>query len=168
MGHRLKAAQQVRGRLDEPRVTHLALASAMLLFAAAACARKAPGEGADPLHDAAAALSSAPRVVSAARPAPSQEPRVTIPAALKDTCRDICARSQQLKCKSSEQCAPNCIAMAALTPCSPQISALFSCILREPLAHWECAEDGVAAIRKGYCDAEQEQAVTCMEQKMTP
>jgi hypothetical protein len=41
-------------------------------------------------------------------------------------------------------------------------------MLREPIDHWECAEDGMGAIRDGYCNEEQGQAVACMEQKMQP
>lgn len=134
----------------------------MVLLPLAACARKVPKE----TSPAPAASSTARVAASAARPAPVQPARITIPAAVQDTCRSICQRSTELKCKNAGQCAANCVGMASLTPCSQPVSAMFSCLLREPLAHWSCAEDGVAAIREGYCDSEQAQAVACMEAKM--
>jgi hypothetical protein len=71
-----------------------------------------------------------------------------------------------LKCKNTGECLVNCLGMASLTPCSSEISAMFACFLKEPNAHWECGEDGVATIRDGYCDKEQGKAVECMDQKM--
>lgn len=62
----------------------------------------------------------------------------------------------------------NCIAMASVTPCSEALQSLYRCLVDQPLTHWECAEDGVAAIRDGFCDAEQGQAAACMEAKMQP
>jgi hypothetical protein len=55
--------------------------------------------------------------------------------------------------------------MAAGTPCSESFAALYQCLVREPIEHWECAEDGIAAIRVGFCEKEQERAVGCMEAK---
>lgn len=133
-----------------------------------ACAQKVPKEtreaaAASSLSRAAATRPAPPAAAAAAEPA-----RVAIPAATQDACRSICERSTQLKCKNAGQCAANCVGMAALTPCSDAISTLYSCLVREPLAHWNCAEDGVAAIREGYCDSEQAKAVACMEAKMQP
>jgi hypothetical protein len=42
----------------------------------------------------------------------------------------------------------------------------YGCLVAEPLEHWECAPEGVAAIRDGFCQAEQRATVTCMEAKM--
>jgi hypothetical protein len=58
---------------------------------------------------------------------------------------------------------PNCLAMGVGTPCSDQMSKFLRCLVSEPVERWECGEDGVAAIREGFCDKEQEQAVGCME-----
>jgi hypothetical protein len=46
------------------------------------------------------------------------------------------------------------------------MSQFFNCLVKEPVEHWECAEEGVAAIRPAYCDGEQQRAVRCMEAKM--
>jgi hypothetical protein len=46
------------------------------------------------------------------------------------------------------------------------MSSFYKCLVREPVEHWECGADGVAAIKVGFCDAEQEKAVSCMEAKV--
>ena len=94
--------------------------------------------------------------------------QVPVSAAIRDSCRDICDRSKQLKCTHADECLTNCAGMATLTPCSAEFSKLFPCWLKEPIAHWECGEDGVGAIRDGYCDKEQAEVVACMEKKMPP
>jgi len=99
--------------------------------------------------------------------APPNPERVPIPAKAQDSCKNICDRSKELKCPHTGECLPNCLGMATLTPCSAEIGELFTCLLREPLEHWECGEDGVGAIREGYCDQEQGKAAGCMEQKLT-
>ena len=62
----------------------------------------------------------------------------------------------------------NCIGMGIGTPCSEPVAAFYACLQREPAAHWECGEDGIAAIREGYCEKEQERTVACMETKAQP
>jgi hypothetical protein len=61
---------------------------------------------------------------------------------------------------------PNCLAMATATPCSSELLAMQRCLAAQPLEHWECSQDGVGAIRVGYCDDEQGAAVHCMTTKM--
>jgi hypothetical protein len=53
--------------------------------------------------------------------------------------------------------------MGSLTPCSDPMAALYGCLAGQPLKNWECAPDGVAAVRVGFCDIEQRRAVECME-----
>ena len=55
--------------------------------------------------------------------------------------------------------------MSIGTPCADEFAGLYRCLENEPVAHWECAEDGVAAVREGYCEKEQATAVGCMEAK---
>lgn len=118
-----------------------------------------------PVASVAPRVSAAPPIAPRAAPLPE---RVQVSPEAQTSCRGICERSKQLKCKRSEECLPNCYGMASLTPCSKEINPLFSCLLREPAEHWECDEDGMGAIRDGYCDKEQREAVACMEKKMTP
>jgi hypothetical protein len=103
--------------------------------------------------------------------APLATKQITIPHAevtpeVEQQCARICERSRQLKCKRAADCPGSCVAMATVTPCSASMEDLYRCLAAEPLAHWECADDGVAAIREGYCDQQQGQTVACMEAKM--
>jgi hypothetical protein len=105
--------------------------------------------------------------------APANREQLTIPHAeitieVQGECKQICNRSRQLKCKHEDQCMSNCIAMATVTPCSESLHGMYRCLVNQPLANWECADDGVAAIKDGFCDREQSQAVGCMEAKMQP
>lgn len=43
----------------------------------------------------------------------------------------------------------------------------YACLEKQPTKNWECGEDGVAAIKPGFCDGEQGSAVHCMEAKIS-
>jgi hypothetical protein len=105
---------------------------------------------------------AASAVASTAVPATS----ATSAAALSNQCRQICENSHKLGCKNARECEPNCAAMGSLRPCLETVTALYACLSAQPSGRWECAEDGVAAIREGYCEAEQEHAVGCMEKNL--
>jgi hypothetical protein len=51
--------------------------------------------------------------------------------------------------------------MFALRACATPIENFVSCLAQQPLGHWECDEDGLAAIRDGYCEKEQAAIVAC-------
>jgi hypothetical protein len=116
------------------------------------------------------AALSASGSAAVATPAPAAPQasiaRVDIPPSLERSCREICERSRRLNCVNVAQCMPNCLAMGSLTPCTQKITTLFQCLVGQPVQNWECAPDGVAAIRKGFCDSEQRETVACMEAKM--
>ena len=40
---------------------------------------------------------------------------------------------------------------------------VLGCFAREPIGHWECNEEGEAAIKDGFCDAEQGKFVACAQ-----
>lgn len=86
--------------------------------------------------------------------------------AVKDACGSICERSAVLKCKNADQCLVNCLAAASGTPCNPEFLGFYRCLVPQPIANWECAEDGVAAVIPGVCDAEQQRAIQCMKAKV--
>jgi hypothetical protein len=125
------------------------------------CAQKSHDETANP-----EAASTAGTVASSWRTEESPQPNIEVPPSLERTCRQICTRSQQLSCQKSEQCLPNCLAMGSQTPCTDQMLAFFRCLVAQPLANWECAPDGVAAIRDGFCMEEQGKTVACVQAKM--
>jgi hypothetical protein len=82
---------------------------------------------------------------------------------LDSACKGICERSRALHCARANQCKTSCLAMGAGTPCTPQFLAFYDCLTHQPLERWECDEDGLGAIRPGFCDEAQERAVRCME-----
>ena len=86
-------------------------------------------------------------------------------AEIEKTCTSICERSRTLKCANVAECQPNCVAMAVGTPCSDEFMRFYACLVREPVEHWECSEDGIAAIKDGFCENEQKAAIQCMEAK---
>lgn len=140
----------------------LGFAAALLVFAGVqACVRDAPAD------------SSPSESASISRGDPSVEAGVTtqnVPVEvsfdLERSCREICDRSRVLQCSNLPKCMPNCLAMGSLTPCSEPMQAFFQCLRKQPVANWNCAPDGVAAIRDGFCDKEQAETVHCMQAKM--
>ena len=78
-------------------------------------------------------------------------------------CEKICSRSRELGCVRAADCMEGCLEMASIEPCIASFEKLYSCLAGEPVAHWECAEDGIGAIREGYCEREQAAAAGCVE-----
>jgi hypothetical protein len=93
----------------------------------------------------------------------SAESSIGVGRGIEHACDNICSRSRALKCPHVEECLPNCLGMASVTPCKPQFLAFYECLLEKPSKDWECSEDGVAAIRPGLCEREQGDAVACLE-----
>ena len=149
----------------------LALCSLLLLSACTRSrAEEFPQPSALPVASEQAKLANqaAPSTQQLAPVAPSsansaqakiEPPSATVSAA----CEKICARSRQLKCSGLARCLPGCVEMAAIPGCVAPFASLYACLAAEPVAHWECAEDGVGAIRDGYCEKEQAAAAKCVE-----
>ncbi len=87
---------------------------------------------------------------------------------VNDACTGICERSKVLRCTNADQCLVNCVAAATGTPCNAEFQSFYLCLVPQPIANWECADDGVAAIKPGICSKEQERAIHCMESKAQP
>jgi hypothetical protein len=127
--------------------------TALSLTLAMACARERDeSENLRPVETSSAPAAIASITVDEAR-------------SIEQSCIGICAHSRTLQCSNAAECMKSCVSMAAATPCSDAIEALYKCLTGEPAAHWECADDGIAAIREGYCENEQARAVACMEAK---
>jgi hypothetical protein len=118
-------------------------------------------------QDEAHAASKAEPAASKAEPAPlaarSAESSIAVGRGIEHACNNICARSRALKCPHVEECLPNCLGMASVTPCKQQFLAFYECLIDKPSKDWECSEDGVASIRPGLCEREQGDAVACLE-----
>ena len=134
----------------------------------AACSRKSATDS-----EAGSSLAPAAVVSTAAVSASNKVPAAPVTVDheraatdLKKTCETICGHSFALKCTQAKECAINCLGMATLTPCSAEFAGLYSCLVNEPVAHWECGADGVAAIREGYCERQQAVTASCMEKKL--
>jgi hypothetical protein len=124
-------------------------------------------------HEESSIAASSQSATPEAAPSVSHAPPAAVidrqtASAIEQSCKGICERSHTLKCAHAEDCMKSCIGMGIGTPCSEPFAALYACLQREPPAHWECGEDGVAAIREGYCEKEQERTVDCMEAKAQP
>jgi len=134
----------------------------------ATCSRPSATDDKEGSRQAPAAVISAAvaRATSPTPSAPAAVDRERAAAELKKTCAAICDHSFSLKCPQAKECAINCLGMATLTPCSAEFAELYSCLVKEPTAHWECGADGVAAIREGYCERQQAVTASCMEKKL--
>lgn len=120
-----------------------------------------------PVH--AVAVTPAAAVAAPAEPEEPAAPKSAAPgpaspqnlAAIKQ-CAEICARSTQLKCAHASECEALCIDSLESATCMPQMKSATDCMLAKPIASWQCSEDGVAAIKPGICDAEQQAFVSCV------
>jgi hypothetical protein len=134
---------------------------ALLVWVGSDCTRGAPSFAA---ADAGAGVPSPSSSASAAAFAD----HVKVSAEVERACVDICGRSHELNCSRAGECQPHCMAMGSLTPCSATMMSFYGCLVGQPTKNWECGDDGVAAIRSGFCDSEQAKVVRCMEEKMSP
>jgi hypothetical protein len=115
--------------------------------------------GAQPVL-AAGGASAEPKPASAASAPPLTAPSSDSPSALT-ACASLCKKSKALHCPKLAECETQCLAMYQLRPCLAQVGKFVACLQREPIEHWECDEDGAAAIRDGYCNKEQAAIVDC-------
>jgi hypothetical protein len=144
----------------------LGFAAALLVFAGVqACVKDAP---ADSSPSESASIGAAPSRTDPSVDAGVSTPNVRVEVSfdLERSCREICDRSRVLQCSNLSKCMPNCLGMGSLTPCSEPMQAFFQCLRKQPVANWQCAPEGVAAIRDGFCDKEQAETVQCMQAKM--
>jgi hypothetical protein len=101
---------------------------------------------------------------ASAAPAASAPTAATLQA-VEQACASICERSKVLKCQRADDCLLHCVGAATGTPCNPEFQSFYQCLVPQPIKNWECAEDGIAAIRVGVCEKEQEVVLQCMEAK---
>jgi len=47
--------------------------------------------------------------------------------------------------------------------CPGELDSFIRCALDEPMEHFECGDEGVAALQDGYCDWEQQAFATCVQ-----
>jgi hypothetical protein len=146
-----------------PTWTGVALVAALL---GGACQAKSP----PPRGSVPPAISSAPKPAAAppaaAAPAAQVAPAAPVAAGAPtkgDPCARICDRTVSLGCKRAATCAESCRQMRDHAACAREMAAVLNCFAREPVAHWSCNEEGEAAIKDGFCDAEQGQFAGCIQ-----
>jgi hypothetical protein len=142
--------------MRERRRAGVVLGVALVFGVAIGCKGSPPSEN---------TKSSASPSEPSARPATAAGEPAAAARAIEQSCNSICERSRKLNCARPQDCMPNCLAMAIGSPCADEFTAFYRCLVQEPVEHWECAEEGVAAIREGFCEKEQERAVGCVEAK---
>lgn len=141
------------------RPTLLALLSCLSLGLACTRQDSAPRQESQVSATAeAAATPDKPSLVSAAH----ASQRATSDDAAR-SCERICAASAKLGCGQAQGCQTACVQMASTGGCRSELRAFYRCLETEPSEHWECLEDGTAAIREGYCENEQAQFARCLE-----
>jgi hypothetical protein len=94
--------------------------------------------------------------VPAARNTPTAE------LAADSPCAALCTHSIELGCKAAADCESLCKQSLAGEMCAAQQRAVTTCMLAQPTTRWECSEVGVAALKDGACEPEQESFVKCV------
>jgi hypothetical protein len=134
------------------------------VFLLAGCRSRPTAGESTPAVSSSSGSASTPAAPSAAASTAGQ-PSL---AGVADACKSICERSRELKCKNADECLLDCVAAGSQTPCNAEFQVFYGCLREQPSQNWECAEDGVAAIKPPFCDQQQERAVRCMEVKAKP
>jgi hypothetical protein len=96
-------------------------------------------------------------------PASSPSPSVTpLSGAQLALCSRLCERGSALHCRVDVATCREACQSSLEPPCDTELAATLECVTHEPLAHWECSDEGLPVIRAGYCDAQQGKVVSCM------
>jgi hypothetical protein len=119
--------------------------------------RAKPGALAAPPPAAPAPAAITP---AAAPQAPAAAPAAKVAA--DAPCAALCVHSTELKCGEAENCGALCKQSLSGEICAAEQRAANACMLTQPTANWECSEMGVAALKDGFCEHEQEAFLKCM------
>lgn len=133
-----------------------------LLLAAGCKNREAPAPPAPP---AAVVSPQAPVQAPVAAPVASA-PVAAAQAQAADPCPAICARTAPLACAQGGQCLQGCASMRDDRTCPTQMRAFFTCLLTQPVTHFECDSRGMAALKDGHCDKEQAAIGECLQKAL--
>lgn len=90
-------------------------------------------------------------------------PKKNVPDPMADPCETICLRSKELNCKlQGEVCKAACIESRDVPVCFNEMAEVMGCVVKEPVANWECSDEDIAAVKDGYCQTEQERFIRCL------
>lgn len=124
-----------------------------------------PSQGSQPL--ASAGQTSAPSVAAPAAQAVNTAD--TQPTAKLDgstVCAGICGRSTELRCAHANDCERLCADSMREMPCQSHMATATACMLGRPASDWECSEDGLAAIKDGFCKPQQDAFANCLAKEL--
>ena len=94
---------------------------------------------------------------------PGKAKPLSIEPKANDTCATICRRSNELNCKiQSDQCINVCREMQDVPVCKAEMEKVVSCMVSRSATDWECSEEGIAALKNGACDSQQNGFINCM------
>ena len=143
----------VRRRRQSPRSLRAAVSIAMAI-APIAC-DGSPGRVAEAVPE-----QVAPQRSSSGQ---KQDSNVSGPGGAESPCPAVCELSAKIGCPAPAiECQRGCQEMLAGPHCRGQMRAFMRCLKNEPPEHWECGDQGVAAIKAGFCDREQREYAVCL------
>lgn len=86
-----------------------------------------------------------------------------------NVCETICQRSAELNCGLPKPaCLEACRDTVDTPICKTQMAAVMQCVIREPVTHWECSDEKIAAIKDGFCQREQLAFLQCYSAAVAP
>ena len=95
-------------------------------------------------------------------PAPGAPSSSAVPSGV-DPCHDLCKKSEELHCAHADSCLVRCRESVEDAPCADELRVALRCFIRQPVSRWECGDDdGLASVKDGTCDAEQERYARCV------
>ena len=130
-----------------------------LVVALPACSRRE-----EPVANGAPSASTAAPAAHDATVVPAKHIVSALGSGATGSCASICEQAAKLGCKRADACRENCVAMASTGVCEAELGAFYACLKGQPIAHWECLDDGTASIREGYCENEQAAFARCLQQ----
>jgi hypothetical protein len=69
-----------------------------------------------------------------------------------------------LECGPLDNCLRGCAEMRSAAKCGDELEGFLRYSAAHPVEHWECdPETGSAAVKDGYCTAEQAAVVACLQ-----
>ena len=166
LSHRIESVMICRSR--QRQLWRVARVAVLALMAGTGC--KATQNPQKDHNSTVAPVAPMPRAptVKAAPPASTGsrvgEDRKALPTNDKTRrCDEICRIAAPLGCPHQDECVNGCETMASASVCRAEMSRMYDCLLRQPVEHWECDENGVGAIRDPFCGKEQAAVVKCAE-----
>ncbi len=154
--HVIRAPNSQRAARPPERATFSAYSRRVLLFAGfalAACHAREPDPSPPPTPALPSMASTGTSLASLRTDERAPKPGSRL--ALSDQCSKICARSAPLACVGGSECQSFCEELGTSLACHEQMTSVLTCFAEQGTERWECAEQGLPALKEGYCSGEQ-------------